>query len=715
MFRFAQQSQAIKGRLSSQLTGPVTSWTSHTLNYSLRYNSTDQTTFQPANNSATRLRNQLSSINAALVSGSTSNKKNNNRNNRNNKNIYSRINTSTLKPEAVWSNKVRAFEECVAQSLYMSQTPRRKNMRESSKQPLSNSDPLFWDSLSKAMELYYELKLSNELNEVRVSGMIHLLHNGLRANRYQLTRLTKKPDRDSQSFQRGITSFLLNSLRDISNDILQNSVTINEYGAMHLITSFKELFLEEEAIRIWTKSVSSESSEKLNVFLNPRVVGVMLPILYEHGTPYEEIKSLYEKSSKTLDFFHPNLAVGMIRAALSANDVMSALHLFEKLCKASDESKYGYLIETHLSFIGECKDLTIAKSFFNKVLNDDIPYKVDLQVSYVKSFMRNIWENTNDFSQIHEVWHKSLIHYGKHIHNGISSSLNDTFFDIFFTNYSNNKEQGFEELKSIIAEYNNIKKIDEPFFNIILTKCAVWRDREIIEYIDNCYDLFHIPKTIVAYRILLKSMGSVDDITTDEILKRWVTLLEKSDESRQKFIANADWAALRDSTLTWAQNEYNTRSKTLKPTKKLSDVLLKNSLLGSNIDMEPFKNAAGNLDLSHPAFQAASQSGAFDDLHDVTGSNGEEIDQDIQRESFSTDLDIPSSVKERVLLYLQIVKKFCSYCRDTKQYAHITSIQVKNTPILRSVLDAYPVIDDSFIEIPHFNNLTTREVTFTRF
>lgn len=348
----------------------------------------------------------------------------------------------------------------------------------------NNTNPLFWDSIGKAMGLYRDLINTPELNSDRVSKLVHLLHNGLRANRNQLTRMNKKPDYDSQSFHKEMTNYLCESLREISQDVLSGKVELNEYGAMHLITAFKELLLFEEAVSIWRSAINGTNEYTSQIFLNPRVVGVVLPILYDNGVTYDEIRSLYDRSSAMINYFHPNLSVGMIRASLSAGENEMALQLFQKLCEESSEMKYGYLIETHLSFIGECKDLNVAQAFFDKALNNEMPYKIDLQVSYVKSFLRNIWSQTHDFNKVYDIWYKSSMHYGRDVNHGISSSLNDTFFDIFFEHYSQDKVAGLQHLQELIGVYNNIKQIDEPFFNIILAKCTVWHDREIIESID---------------------------------------------------------------------------------------------------------------------------------------------------------------------------------------------------------------------------------------
>ncbi|CAD1785345.1 similar to Saccharomyces cerevisiae YGL107C RMD9 Mitochondrial protein required for respiratory growth [Maudiozyma barnettii] len=634
--------------------------------------------------------------------------KGNNNNKGNNKN-------NTISPDSPWYQKVTAFEECVSQTLYMSQTPRRKNIKHRSEHPNSNANPMFWDSIGRAMGLYHDLIDTPELNSDRVSKLVHLLHNGLRANRNQLTRMNKKPDYDSQSFHKEMTNYLCKSLREISEDVLNSKVELNEYGAMHLITAFKELLLFEEAVEIWKSAINGINSYTSNIFLNPRVVGVILPILYDNGVSYPEIQQLYEKSSSMINYFHPNLSVGMIRASLSANENEMALKLFQKLCQESTEMKYGYLIETHLSFIGECKDLNVAQTFFDKALNDEMPYKIDLQVSYVKSFLRNIWTQTHDFNHIYQIWYKSSLHYGRHVNHGISSSLNDTFFDIFFENFAHKKQEGFMTLQNLINTYKNIKNIDEPFFNIILAKCTIWHDREILEYIDKSYELFNIPKTIVAYRILLKSMGSVDDTSNDEILQRWIDLIQKSDEIGQKFIANADWAALRDATVTWTQshrdngvpltqNSINeSKASSVAPTRSGTPTP-KNNMESVNV---------GDVDFySHPAFQALNASGAFDEFTNYNASTQSAtvvsspgtVHEEPLLKSISHEKE-SAAVDSRMILYLKIVKRYSPYCRDSRQLARLTTGTAVKYSVLQEVLNQFQSLNVGSITVPKLVNL----------
>lgn len=89
----------------------------------------------------------------------------------------------------------------------------------------------------------------------------------------------------------------------------------------------------------------------------------------------------------------------------------------------------------------------------------------------------------------------------------------------------------------------------------MLTRASIWHERSIIDFIDKNYTLYHIPRTIISYRILLKSLGSIDNTNNEEILDRWLELVKKLNELGQQYIANADLSALRDATVVWSQSK----------------------------------------------------------------------------------------------------------------------------------------------------------------
>ncbi|GMM35207.1 hypothetical protein DASC09_025320 [Saccharomycopsis crataegensis] len=545
MFRIIQNSSisTIKNKVGSQVSQATTRNGINNLNYSSRrlnstlQNSIEQDILKPQQQPSHINGNGRNYRNPRHSNNKNRNFRNNNNNNNNNyHNSNQRLNHAANEiPQGTdnpWFHELMAFEDCVG-------------ITYDSKNASAYHNPQFWASIQKAMELYTNLTGTPDFNAERVAKLIYLLHTGLRQNRQQSLKLDKKPDFDARNFHKDMIDYICVSLRTVASDIISNKNSINQYGAMHLITSFKELQLSNEAISIWENARVSNSG---NVFLDPRVVGVILPLMYENGHSFQDIQNLFETSRGQINYYHPNLAVGMIRACLLANEINIALKLFEELCGNSQVKKFGYLTETHLSFIGESHDLSVANTFFEKALYDEMPYKVDLQVPYVKKFIFNTWSQTKDFDQVLNIWIKCWQNYGTNVTKGVSSSLNELFLSIFFNNFENDKMGGFEKLKQIIKVYASIKPLDEPFLNIIMTKCVVWQDASIISEIFKYYMYYNVRRTQVAYRVGLKAMGSIP-VGDAEILNRWNELIVFSDFQGANFIHNADWAALRDATI----------------------------------------------------------------------------------------------------------------------------------------------------------------------
>ncbi|QEU59253.1 Rmd9 [Kluyveromyces lactis] len=659
MFRLVQQ-QTLKTRVPNQFV----SASRNSLNSQFRFNSAvalernpqqDPTTAAPAKSSSDKRNSKKKYENNEIIE----------RNVKKVRNLRRNIKFDNFKnsPNSPAFNKLNALDDCLLRGLEASSSraPDGKFLDQSS---------LFWDSVSSSMNIYRELVITGDLSSHRASRVIQLMHVALKVNRTQLTSMNKKPDYDSQSFHKEMTNYLCESLREISGDILANRVSVSEHGAAHLLSSFKELLLYEETLNIWKAAVNSENKDIVKSFMFPNVVGVVLPLLYENGTTFEEIKKLYEKSASNTTRSHgsPSLVLGMIKTSLAANENEHALSLFQEMCTSEGfgVSPYAVLTGTHLAFIGECKDLYVAKSFFERALSKDMPYKINLQVSSVKQLIQNIWDQTHDFNEVVDVWTKATKYYGKDVSHGISSSLNSKFISIFFENYVTDKAAGLQHLQELVTAYDEMKAIDEPFLNIILTKCTVWQDRNIIESIEKSYELYHIPKTIVTYRIILKAMGSIS-VSNDVIREKWVQLIQKADQIGQTYIANADWAALRDATVTYTQEQFKH---------------------GGSYEMT-------TSDSYNPALEAANASGAFDDFNEPT--SGTKHADHLNTQTNKEDND-------RILLYYQLVKRYGVYCRDPKQYARITSGIALNFEVAQPYLGLVNTMDVSSIYVPPLRN-----------
>ncbi|AMD21303.1 HER024Cp [Eremothecium sinecaudum] len=527
-----------------------------------------------------------------------------------------------------WKHKRNAFNE------YVNNTFDSNNRRFSGDlTPVRAS--LFWDSITKAVTLYKELSAVSGLDALQVGRFVSMLHTGLRVNRDKLIRLNAKPDYDANSFYSEMTTFLCESLRSVKQDILSQKVEVSDHGAFHLLQSFKELLLEREAYDTWLAAINSGVDSLSTPFMSATSLGSVLPLLQNYGHTFEQICSLYDRARipKKGALSHL-LALGFIRAALEAGENAKALEVFQELCENSKQGvSRSILTGVHVAFIGDCKDLMIATTFFERSTAGDVPYKINVPVSAVKKLINRTWNERKDFKAVYDLWIKALLYYGDSISAGVCCSLNSELFTIFFEHHMEEKIKGANHLRKIIDSYSKIRPIDETFLNVILTKCAVWKDRQIITSIEESYDHYGVTKTIVTYRILLKALGSIN-ASTEEIYGRWIALLKKTDKSKYSYIANADWAALRDATLSCFR-------------------ILKTDLAKESVKIDNY----------NPALEAANASGAFDD--DILTTN-----------STSSDANLVISderLEEMVVFYYSVATVFRKYCRDNEQYVRYTN------------------------------------------
>lgn len=329
---------------------------------------------------------------------------------------------------------------------------------------------------------------------------------------------------------------------------------------LFLLYAMSQYLLYPEMINLWESGVNN--SMVAPIYLNDRILGVILPIAYDcQRFTYEEIMNIFELNTKNSKLIHYELLCSMGKIAISAGDYSRGLDSLESLLQPYEANKLGNhhrskilaaLGDLHLAFIGSCKDIKIAKHFFDKVIENDLPYSVLLKTPHVQSLLNNCFELEEPFDSIIYFWRTTLNHYNKEKRknslNSRYSILNNTFFTIFFKIYPELNAQSFNKLRELIAIYASIKPIDEVFLNTIITNYS-WGDKNVLEQLIENYSIYEVNRTPVSYRICLKKTGEIADYTNGEILQKWTESLQHLDSINFNYIPVADWAALRDATI----------------------------------------------------------------------------------------------------------------------------------------------------------------------
>lgn len=474
---------------------------------------------------------------------------------------FQRLTKGVPKHKLPYYKHLLAYDECLAHNSFFD--PKTGDVPGGTAQ--------FWDAVEKIMPLYDELIFTGELNQRRVDELISLLRNGLRMHRFELSKLKKNIDRDLNSPLQQMQVYLKDSLIKISNDIVSNNnnqmgtvnISISSRGLTNLFKAFTDMGLIDEATVIWNRG--KKDARLYPLFTSESVLGSVLTLLIENKEfDYEEIASMYQTikaTKKENDIIHSELQVAMIRASLLKGKTDRALEIFKEI--TSDVLQFymkkqinppvavkNYMTMAHLSFIGYCQDYETANIFFTDSFQNQMPYLTPIQINYVKKFMVNTWKNTKDFDKVTKIWYLTWQYFEKNHKSttAISSSLNDAYLDIFFEKYNHFDNEAAAELKKLLAKYAEIKSMDEPFFNCLITKSKKWANVGVFQSIVKVADLYNFPKTNVYHRCVLKASGSVE-LPINEIFNLFQRLLHSNIQLGSNHLTNADWFAFRDATI----------------------------------------------------------------------------------------------------------------------------------------------------------------------
>ncbi|KAG5422342.1 RMD9 [Candida metapsilosis] len=336
------------------------------------------------------------------------------------------------------------------------------------------------------------------------------------------------------------------------NNVLSSRILFKIFGTL---LQFK---LNAEIMNLWETGVSQ--SEKMadngigQLYLSHDVLSIVLQVAYETKRfNYEEIKSIYNMSVNENEPVHPFLSDRIGQVAIMEDDHARGLDALEELMtlyeqNPQEKSILGGLAQLHLSFIGQCKDVVIAKRFFDKAVDsaESLPYVVVLKAPYMVSFLENCINAGDSMEEVVELWSRISTHYGETsaaTNSSKSATINAGLFKLFFNKYPEPNEESIKLLKLI---FTKSPKIDEVFLNTLISNMQ-WTEKSLVQDVIDAFDKFNVDKSIISHRVILKQAGQVD-YSVPEILQLWNNLLNKLDVENYKYIANADWSALRAAT-----------------------------------------------------------------------------------------------------------------------------------------------------------------------
>lgn len=470
----------------------------------------------------------------------------------------------------VYQQKLLKYNIKKHEPYHLKFNPKTKNQR--------NNDSASSFSIDEFLQLLQDETFRNQLNEKHLFVYASNLYSGTINLRRARLNKSKNRDKDQRSaFREDMTlqSAVLNLTEIIStgelNSVLSARTLFKVFGTL---LQFK---LNDEIVNLWETGVNSDVGK---LYLAHEVLSIVIQVGHEtRRFNYDEIKQIYEMSVKEDKTVHPYLSDRMGQVAVMEGDYVTALDALESLMNLyeqnpNEKSVLGALAQIHLSFIGHSKDLAIAERFFEKGLQKEgLPYSVIMKAPYMTSFLSNCIAGGYSMEEVIDFWRRISKHYLEQDFDLISSqsTLHAGFFKSFFEKYPEPSKEAIDLLNLAIE---SAPKVNEVLLNTLISNLP-WADKEIFNKFLNLYQEKNVTKSIVSHRIILKQSKQIE-YTNEEILQLWNELLGKLDEAGYTYIANADWSALRASTMFSGKFSYQRTGLYLSVLGKYKDYMQNN-------------------------------------------------------------------------------------------------------------------------------------------
>lgn len=454
---------------------------------------------------------------------------------------------STLLKDQSSNSDVKTFDQLLRSA------KQHKSVRNQVNEPLTKA-------IQSLSDLFKEDNIKENLSLLNIGQYASLLNDAVFRNRF--SRLSSNSNRDSDFYNSDahnkdvmLKEAILNLMDNVSSG--QINGVIDAETVQNLLLSMCQYKAWTEIVNFWENGVNDEKLSEL--FLNEKILSAVLPVAFnEERYTYDQIIKLYEANVKDKTRVNSDLTVSIGKIALKSEDYARALDAMESLLKVyeSDPSNRRVLknlSELHLSFIGYSKDVNIAKHFFNKVIEHELPYDAPLKAPHVCALLDNLMASNESYESIFNVWQKTTKVYSsdnfqQSAINSRYSMLNNKFLSIFFQLHPSLTQEAHSELKNLVATYSQIKDIDEYFLNTLVSNYT-WKDKTVFLQLLELFKIHKINATPVSNRIILKKMGDIEEFTVGDIIDRWNRSLNHLDKLKFRYIPIADWAALRDSTI----------------------------------------------------------------------------------------------------------------------------------------------------------------------
>jgi hypothetical protein len=379
-----------------------------------------------------------------------------------------------------------------------------------------------------AMALYERLREIGLFSSADIALLIQGVHSSARTN-FKTSASVISDDR-FRLMQRQ-SEVLLEFIEYIVADLKSGKCKTNAFGFTQLLTCYFTMRNPQRGYEVWTELAFDDSMNK-NVKLlafSPKVVGAAIDLMVADAKPIEDIENVYNECRKFGSSI--NLEHALARAYIYYDRVTEALKLFSNMVREYQNEEY-YLARVHDTFVGDCANIDVAKSFFMEAVEKRTPYVVNVHPSAAHRLMERLWVANKNLDEVFEVWKLYLLSIPPGTRERTYNILTYALLTCFFEANPTMSPAAYGYLKSIIQTYSEIhSNVSALFLNTLLTLASQWKNADVTLGIVETYDVYNIKKHHDTFRVILNSLAAIP-VSQEFITETWKARLSITEKER---------------------------------------------------------------------------------------------------------------------------------------------------------------------------------------
>uniref|UniRef100_A0A060T1S8 ARAD1C23342p n=1 Tax=Blastobotrys adeninivorans TaxID=409370 RepID=A0A060T1S8_BLAAD len=380
------------------------------------------------------------------------------------------------------------------------------------------------ETIDKAMKIYKGLADKGLVTAKETATLVRTIHVVFDNQKRQFQVISFERSKKTKY----IASKLLEHLTVITNYLLAGSVITTAFGLMQLFTCYMIMGQPERGIEVWHELIASAqvSDETKKLAKDPKVVGAVVELNLALGRTIDEIEAVYN-SSREAGFSHANLEHSLARAYILYGHVPEALQLFANMVKTYPK-EYYHLVRVHETFVGDCADVDVARSFFEEAVANQTPYSIQLHPSAILRLMQRQWQRDHSYDDQLEIWSKYMASLRPGMKESRYNVVTYNLITVLVEAYPEPTPEALDKLKELISTYSkHHERISRIFLNTLLSRVApAWKDTNVILGTISMYEQYGVLNASDSLRVILNSLAfaEVDNSVIDKFWSQRISL-----------------------------------------------------------------------------------------------------------------------------------------------------------------------------------------------